>query len=273
MFAIVITGRKSTLRIDQHTSHIPSYTLNVHLQRTNEQHDACVCWFHDAHVAAYKCNHNLIIDYQCVTKFTVSALSVKFTTHNLPQQKAGLVNDAIVSSQLTLACVRKPEKTLPNLICNWIKGYWINLFNQIMSDDTSIHWSGARNVFSYAMLSSQLEDNNDPDVGMPKPDFFGFFLVSIIHKCAFHFQCLNTDMDWRNASFHVWYYATRWLMTRISTSYCIISHNTIQKGQWQSHFLERKDQIIRWAMIHVSLRCNEGWRQMSNKHKVANKDR
>ena len=33
---------------------------------------------------------------------------------------------------------------------------------------------------------------------------------------------------------------SRGLMTWISTSCCIISHHTIPKGQWQSHFLEKE---------------------------------
>ena len=93
----------------------------------------------------------------------------------LPQQKAGLVNDAIVSSQLTLANAKRPEKTLLNLICNGIKSYQANLFNQIMSDDSFIPESGAGNAFPYAMLSSPPEDSNDFNVVKPKPDLFGFF--------------------------------------------------------------------------------------------------
>ena len=91
----------------------------------------------------------------------------------LPQQKAGLVNDAIVSFQLTLANAKRPEKTLLNLTCNGIKSYQDNLFIQIMSDDSFIHWSGARSAFSYAMLSIPSEGNNNSNAGMPKPDLFG----------------------------------------------------------------------------------------------------
>ena len=164
----------------------------------------------------------------------VSALSVKFTTYNLPQQKAGLVNDAIVSSQLTLVNAKRPEKTLLNLICNGLKSYQDNLVNQIISDDSFIHWSGARNAFSYAMLSSLPESNNDSNSGMPKSDL----LVSHIHKRSIHFQCINTDIDWRNASLQVeseyQIICERWLITCVNPWVSQRRRNCITQGKTQS---------------------------------------